>query len=204
MIPNTEDIVNQTNETPIFLVVGLGNIGRPYENTRHNVGFAALDRFAADCGASVTRMQFHALCNDNVRVGGARVILMKPTTLMNLSGVAVAEAMSFFHLPPERLIVLCDDVSFDVGMLRIRMKGSHGGHNGLRNITDRIGTQGFCRIKIGVGQKPHPDYDLADWVLGKLPREDLHRLEEVYVSVSSAISLLIAGRTDEAMRLYSK
>ena len=192
------------NDTPVFLVVGLGNIGRPYEDTRHNVGFAALDRFASDCGVSVTRLQWNAMCNDNVRTHGARVILMKPTTLMNLSGNAVAPAMEYFRVPPERLIVLCDDVNFDVGVMRIRMKGSHGGHNGLRNIAERIGTSDFCRIKIGVGRKPHPDYDLADWVLGKLPSDDRRTLCEVYASVSAAVSLLIEGRADEAMRLYSK
>ena len=197
-------ILSTPSGPPTWLVCGLGNIGKAYENTRHNVGFAALDRIADDCGASVTSVRFRAMICDSARIAGARVLLMKPTTLMNLSGEAVSAAMNFFHIPPERLIVLCDDVNFDVGMTRIRMKGSHGGHNGLRNITDRIGSSDFCRIKIGVGKKPHPDYDLADWVLGRLPAADQKTLSDVYDGVRAAVSLLIEGRTDEAMRLYSK
>ena len=189
---------------PTYLVVGLGNIGKPYENTRHNVGFAALDRIAARAGVSVTQIRFRAMINDGARIGGARVILMKPTTLMNLSGEAVAAAANFYRIPPANIIVLCDDVNFDVGMTRIRLKGSHGGHNGLRNITDRLGSSDFPRIKIGVGKKPRPDYDLADWVLGKLPQTDLKALDTVYDGIAHAVELLIEGRTDEAMRLYSK
>ena len=198
MIPSTQ------SGPPSFLVVGLGNIGKPYENTRHNVGFAALDRIAARAGVSVTQIRFRAMINDGARIGGARVILMKPTTLMNLSGEAVAAAANFYRIPPANIIVLCDDVNFDVGMTRIRLKGSHGGHNGLRNITDRLGSSDFPRIKIGVGKKPHPDYDLADWVLGKLPQTDLKALDTVYDGIVNAVELLIEGRTDEAMRLYSK
>lgn len=198
MIPSTQ------SGPPTHLVVGLGNVGKPYENTRHNVGFAALDRIAERAGVSVTQIRFRAMICDSARVGGARVILMKPTTLMNLSGEAVSQAASFYRIPPERIIVLCDDVNFDVGMTRIRTKGSHGGHNGLRNITDRLGSSDFPRVKIGVGKKPHPDYDLADWVLGKLPQSDLKALCTVYDGIAHAVELLIEGRTDEAMRLYSK
>ena len=188
---------------PSFLVVGLGNIGKPYENTRHNVGFAALDRIAERCGVSVTQIRFRAMINDGAHIGGARVILMKPTTLMNLSGEAVSQAASFYRIPPANIIVLCDDVNFDVGMTRIRAKGSHGGHNGLRNITDRLGSSDYPRVKIGVGKKPHPDYDLADWVLSKYKKDERPLMEDAFEKAAGAAKTVITATVEEAMNKYS-
>ena len=188
---------------PTHLIVGLGNPGKEYEGTRHNVGFAAIDCIAEACGTRLTQLKFRALCGD-ATLGGGRVLMMKPSTYMNLSGEAVAEALAYYKIPPENMIVLCDDVNFAPGIMRIRRKGSHGGHNGLRNITERCGTADFPRIKIGVGQKPHPDYDLADWVLGHFSEADGKLLAALYPSVCEAVKLMLTDRTEEAMRLYSK
>lgn len=186
-----------------YVVAGLGNPGAQYEHTRHNVGFAALDDLAAAAGVKVDRVRFHALTAE-ATLGGVRMLLLKPTTFMNLSGEAVAEAMHFYKLPPDRLLVLCDDISFAPGRLRIRRRGSHGGHNGLRNIIDRLGTEEFCRLKIGVGQKPTPEYDLVDWVLGHLPPADRAAIAARFTDIRAAVALCAAGETDRAMNLYSK
>ena len=147
-----------------FLIVGLGNPGKPYENTRHNAGYLALDRLAGDLGCEIRRIRFKGLTGE-ARLGDQKVLLLKPTTFMNLSGQSVQEAMAFYHLPPERTLILFDDINLDPGRLRVRRKGSDGGHNGMKNIIYLTGSDQFPRVKIGVGQKPHPDYDLADWVL---------------------------------------
>ena len=196
--------IEQPAATPItHIVVGLGNPGKEYEGTRHNIGFAMLDKIAAAHGAQIDRARFHALAGEAV-IGGARALLLKPQTFMNLSGTAVSEALAFYKIPPENLIVLCDDVSFDPGRIRIRRRGSHGGHNGLRNITERIGSEEFVRIKIGVGKKPRPDYDLADWVLGKFPAADRAAIEERAGDIAAALTLLLQGKIEEAMNQYSK
>ena len=196
--------IEQPAVTPItHIVVGLGNPGKEYENTRHNIGFAMLDKIAEAHGAKIDRARFHALTGEAV-IGGTRVLLLKPQTFMNLSGTAVGEALAFYKIPPENLVVLCDDVSFDPGRIRIRRRGSHGGHNGLRNITERIGSEEFARIKIGVGKKPRPDYDLADWVLGKFPQADRAAIEERAADITAAVTLLLQGKTDEAMNQFSK
>lgn len=186
-----------------YVVAGLGNPGAQYEHTRHNVGFAAIDDLAAAAGVKIDRVRFHALTAE-ATIGGMRMLLLKPTTFMNLSGEAVAEAMHFYKLPADRLLVLCDDISFAPGRLRIRRRGSHGGHNGLRNIIDRLGTEDFCRLKIGVGQKPTPDYDLVDWVLGQLPQADRAAIAARFADIRAAVELCAAGETDRAMNLYSK
>ena len=189
--------------TPLsYVIAGLGNPGTEYENTRHNVGFAALDFVAAQIGARIDRARFDALCGEGT-LGGQRVLLLKPQTYMNLSGRAVGAALSFYKLPPGRLIVLCDDVSFDVGRLRIRLHGSHGGHNGLRNITEQIGSENFPRLKIGVGKKPRPDYDLADWVLGRFPADAAKPLAAAFADVAAALPLLLSGKSEEALCRYS-
>ena len=154
-----------------WLVVGLGNPGEKYENTRHNVGFQVADEIGERTGKPIQRLKFRALTNV-LDYGGARVLVMKPVTFMNLSGEAVREAAPFYHIPPERILVVSDDVSLPVGRLRLRRNGSAGGHNGLRSIIGQIRSDQFPRVKIGVGEKPHPDYDLADWVLGKFQGED--------------------------------
>lgn len=185
------------------LVVGLGNPGPNYTHTRHNVGFMALDHLAAGLGVRIDRARFRALTAE-AAIDGVRALLMKPETFMNLSGEAVAEAASFYKIPPENILVLCDDVNFEVGRIRIRRKGSHGGHNGLRNITACLGSEAFPRIRIGVGQKPTPEYDLADWVLGRFPAADETCLAERFGDTDAAVRLILSGRVDEAMNRYSK
>ncbi len=185
------------------LIVGLGNPGAEYAHTRHNVGFITLDRIAERHSARIDRARFSGLCGE-ASFGEVRALLLKPETYMNLSGNAVGQALSYYKLPPDRLIVLCDDVSFDVGRVRIRMHGSHGGHNGLRSIVSVLGSEGFVRIRIGVGKKPRPDYDLADWVLGKFPTADEKLLIEQADRLDDAITLLLGGKPDEAMNRYSK
>lgn len=187
---------------PEFIVAGLGNPGREYEGTRHNAGFRALDFLAERLGASVKESRFSALVG-RAEISGHGVLLLKPQTYMNLSGRAVAEAANFYKIPPENIIVMCDDISFAPGHMRIRKKGSAGGHNGLKSIIESLGSDAFPRIKIGVGAKPSPDTDLASWVLGKLPEQDAKSLSEVFDRIVSAVALMTDGRTDEAMSRYS-
>jgi PTH1 family peptidyl-tRNA hydrolase len=185
------------------IIVGLGNPGKEYERTRHNAGFMAIDKIAEHLSVKIDRVKFHAFTAE-ATVGSQRILLMKPTTYMNLSGTAIAEAVSFYKIPPENLIVLCDEVSFDVGLFRIRRKGSAGGHNGLKSIIASIGSEDFPRIKIGVGKKPSPEYDLASWVLGKFPSDDIKKLDEQNEKVKDAVLLMLIGKIDEAMSKYSR
>jgi len=186
-----------------FLLVGLGNPGASYARTRHNAGFIAADHIAAKCGVKIDRLKYHALISE-ITVAGARGIIMKPETFMNNSGVAVSEAARFYNIPPERIIVMHDEISFAPGIFRIRRKGSAGGHNGLKSIIEHIGSQDFPRIKLGVGQKPNPEYDLADWVLGKFPESDLKALSARLDDVYSSVELILKGEIDAAMNKYSK
>ena len=186
-----------------YLIVGLGNPGAEYEGTRHNAGFLAVDTIAAKHGARIDRAKFKALVGECV-MDGVRVLLMKPETFMNLSGEAVAAAASFYKLPPENVIVICDDISFAPGHLRIRRKGSAGGHNGLKSIISCLGSDAFVRFRLGVGQKPHPEYDLADWVLGKIPASDREAMKTGAENAASAALLWVAGKTDAALSSYSK
>ncbi len=186
-----------------FLIVGLGNPGTKYEKTRHNVGFIAVDDIAKRLGVKIDRAKYHALVAE-VTLDGARGILMKPETFMNNSGVAVAEAARFYNIPPEKIIVLHDEISFEPGLFRIRRKGSAGGHNGLKSIIEHIGSQDFPRIKLGVGQKPHPEYDLADWVLGKMPEGDMKKFTERLDDVYESVRLILLGNIDGAMSKFSK
>ncbi len=185
------------------LVVGLGNPGAEYQSTRHNAGFLALDAIAAAAGVAVDRARFHALTAE-ATLGGVRVLLMKPETFMNLSGTAVSEAAAFYKIPPERIVVLSDDISFAPGILRIRRRGSAGGHNGLKNIIERLGSQDFMRVKIGVGEKPHPDYPLVDWVLGKLPKSEREALNARLSDVVSAVTMMVSGDCEGAMMRYPR
>lgn len=158
----------QSSATPIeWLIVGLGNPGDKYALTRHNAGFRALDSYCAKTGQKIDRLKFKALTGEGI-FGGKRVLFIKPQTYMNLSGEAVREAAAFYKIPPERIIVLFDDISLDVGRLRVRPKGSAGGQNGVKSVIAQLGTEQFPRVKIGVGAKPHPEYDLADWVLSRM------------------------------------
>lgn len=185
------------------IIVGLGNIGKEYENTRHNAGFIAVDAIAEKYGARIDRVKFHATVAE-ADIAGKRVLLMKPTTYMNNSGVAVAEAASFYKIPAENVIVLHDEISFDPGVIRIRRKGSAGGHNGLKSIIAHLGSDAFPRIKIGVGQKPSPDYDLAAFVLGKFTAEQLVKINEKCPDIIASAALMLDGKIDEAMNKYSK
>ena len=187
---------------PEFIICGLGNPGTQYENTRHNTGFMALDTLADQLHADVKRLKFKSLTAD-VNMDGIHCLLMKPTTFMNNSGEAVVEALNFYKLPPEKLLVLYDDISLDVGRLRIRKKGSDGGHNGIKSIIYLTGSDTFPRIKIGVGAKPNPDYDLAAWVLGMFPKEQGELLEQTFEKAAAAARLIAAGKTDEAMNKYN-
>lgn len=190
----------ESGKSPEFLLVGLGNPGTKYENTRHNAGFRFLDDLAKKQGVSVTRSRFQSLCGDMV-FGGKRVLLIKPQTFMNLSGQAVAEAARFYKIPPEKVIVVSDDTSLDIGRLRVRRKGSDGGHNGLKNIILLLGTDAFPRLRIGVGQKPHPDYDMADWVLGNLNSEELKKITSTYDAASQGLEKILNGDMDGAMQI---
>ena len=194
----------ETDQTPIsYLIVGLGNPGKEYEGTRHNIGFHAVDALAASCGVRIDRVRFHAL-TATATLGGRRVLLMKPQTYMNNSGLAVSEALRFYKLPPENLIVLCDDISFEPGIFRIRRKGSAGGHNGLKSIIAQIGSQDFPRLKMGVGAKPTPDYDLADWVLSRFPVADRPKCDTAAKNAVEAVTLITEGKIDLAMAKFSK
>ena len=186
-----------------FIVVGLGNIGKQYELTRHNAGFLAIDRIAEKYGAKIDRVKFHATVGE-CTIAGQRVLLMKPTTLMNNSGIAVGEAAAFYKIPPERVLVLHDEISFDPGMIRIRRKGSAGGHNGLKSIIARLPGEDFPRIKIGVGKKPSPEYDLANWVLGRMPEADMKAMTARFDDIADATALIVRGMIDEAMAKFSK
>ncbi len=185
------------------LVVGLGNIGAKYAKTRHNIGFVAVDYIAEKCGVSISRVKFNATVGE-ADFGGKRVLLMKPSTLMNLSGIAIKEAADFYKIPPENIAILHDEISFDPGIIRIRRKGSAGGHNGLKSIIKCLASEEFPRIKIGVGQKPSPEYDLADWVLGKLPDADTEKITERLEDIKNAAELIVRGDIDGAMCKYSK
>lgn len=185
-----------------WLVVGLGNPGKKYEGTRHNAGFMAADALAEKLGIRVDRVKFHALIGDGM-CGSQRILLAKPQTYMNLSGQAVDEILSFYKIPPERLLVMCDDISLEPGHLRIRRKGSHGGQNGMRNIIDMVETDQFTRIKLGVGKKPHPDYDLADWVLSHFTQNELKEMAQSANNAAEAAVLIVGGQTDKAMNLYN-
>ena len=192
-----------SNEPVSFIIVGLGNIGKQYELTRHNAGFLAIDYIAEKYSAKIDRVKFHATVGECM-IGGKRVLLMKPTTLMNNSGIAVGEAAAFYKISPERVLVLHDEISFDAGVIRIRRKGSAGGHNGLKSIIARLPGEEFPRIKIGVGKKPNPEYDLADWVLGKMSEADMKALKGRFDDIATASELIVQNKIDDAMAKYSK
>ncbi|HCB91552.1 MAG TPA: aminoacyl-tRNA hydrolase, partial [Ruminococcaceae bacterium] len=169
-----------------FLVAGLGNPGEKYAGTRHNAGFMALDYIAQKAGAEIGRLKFKGLCGDAV-IGGQKVLLLKPGTYMNLSGQSVTEAMGFYKLPPERVIVLYDDISFPPGRLRIRLKGSDGGHNGMKNIIYLTGKDTFPRIRLGVGDRPDRRWDLADWVLSRFSEEEFRLFSQAVEHAAEAL-----------------
>ena len=191
-----------TSNSIEYLIVGLGNPGRQYENTRHNAGFIALDYIADELGVKINRVKFKSTVGE-ASISGKRCLLMKPSTFMNLSGQAVTEAMRFYKIPPQKVIVLSDDISLDVGVIRIRRKGSDGGQNGLKNIIYLSGSDEFPRVKIGIGKKPHPDYDLKDWVLSRFSDKDQKLVAERLPDIKGAVELIVDGDIDKAMNLYN-
>lgn len=184
---------------PTHILVGLGNPGKQYHFTRHNTGFLALDFLAEQYGIKIDRARFKALVGE-ATVGGKRVLLMQPQTFMNLSGEAVREAAAFYHIPPENIIVIYDDVTLDVGRLRVRGKGSDGGHNGIKSMIYQLQSDAFPRVRVGIGKKPHPDFDLADYVLSEFSHEEQEKLFSSFTAVRQGVELLLAGDLAGAMQ----
>ena len=185
-----------------WLLVCLGNPGEKYENTRHNVGYMVADEIGERCRAPIQKLRFKAL-TDLVTISGQKVLVMKPVTFMNLSGEAVRPAADFYKIPPDHVLVISDDTALAPGRLRIRKGGSAGGHNGLKNIIQHLGTDQFPRIRVGVGQKPHPDYDLADWVLGKFVGKDKKTMDAAIKRAADAVECLLAEGPDRAMNRFN-
>ena len=185
-----------------WLVVGLGNPGENYARTRHNAGFRAVDRLAAALQVKVDRAKFGGLTAQAVWQG-QKLLLLKPQTFMNNSGLSVMDAARFYKLPPERVIVIFDDISLPVGRLRVRADGSAGGHNGIKSIIGALNSQSFPRVKIGVGQKPHPDYDLADWVLSNFTREEEAHVERAAQAAAQAALEVVAGGVSAAAAKFN-
>ena len=185
------------------IVVGLGNPGAEYLHTRHNAGFLAIDYICNKYGARVNKSAHKGLVGE-ATIGGKRVLLVKPQTFMNLSGECVRAALDFYKIKPENLIIIYDDISLDVGRLRVRRDGSAGGHNGIKSIIANIGTQIFPRIKVGVGQKPHPDYDLASWVLSEFKNDELQALEGTFPTVCEGLEKILTSSIDDAMQVCNK
>ena len=185
-----------------WLIVGLGNPGEQYENTRHNVGFLVADELGERGSFPIQRLKFKALTNTAV-ISGQGALVMKPTTYMNLSGEAVGEAARFYKIPPSRVLVISDDVDLPLGKLRIRTGGSAGGHNGLKSVIQHLGADQFPRLKVGVGGKPHPDYDMADWVLGKLQGEDKRVMDEAVKRAADAVECFLKDGPQKAMNRFN-
>ena len=185
-----------------YLIVGLGNPGPKYEKTRHNAGFRALDVLLKENNLELGRKKFKALTADG-SVSGKRCLFMKPQTFMNLSGEAVGEAARFYKIPPEKVIVLFDDISLPPGKLRIRRKGSAGGHNGIKSIIEHLDSEAFPRVKLGVGAKPRPDYDLADWVLSRFSARELELLDPAIERAASAAQVILREGLERASSLFN-
>lgn len=185
-----------------WIVAFLGNPGLKYNGTRHNAGFMAADAMEKKLGVSINKMRFKAL-TQTVDIGGIKVLLMKPQTYMNLSGDAIVQAANFYKVPPERVIVVSDETALPIGRLRIRRGGSAGGHNGLKSVIARLGTDQFPRIRLGVGDKPHPDYDMADWVLSAFKGQDAADMELVAKKAADAVECYITEGADRAMNKFN-
>ncbi|MBQ5717146.1 MAG: aminoacyl-tRNA hydrolase [Clostridia bacterium] len=185
-----------------YIIVGLGNPGGEYEATRHNAGFVVIDMLAEECSCAVTKLKFKSLYG-TAQIGDKKCILMKPQTYMNNSGEAVRDAAAFYKIPAERIIVVSDDISLDVGKLRIKRKGSDGGHNGLKSIIYQLQSDNFSRIKMGVGKKPHPEYDLAAWVLSRFKNDEVEPLKSAAKNACDAIKLIVGEKIDMAMNKFN-
>lgn len=185
-----------------YIIAGLGNPGPKYADTRHNAGFKAVDLLAKKHGFEFKRLKFHAMIADEV-IGGKRCLVMKPQTMMNLSGEAVIEAANYYNIPDEKIIIIFDDVSLDVGKIRVRRKGSAGGHNGIKSIISCLGSEEFPRIKIGVGKKPSADYDMVDWVLGEIPKDRIKDFNDSLQSAVGAVEAILCENIDSAMNKFN-
>ena len=192
----------ETVEENMFVIVGLGNPDKRYEKTRHNIGFDVIDALADQYNIVVKEKKHKALCGTGA-IEGRKVLLVKPQTYMNLSGESVAEVMQFYKIDPEsEMLIIFDDISLAPGNIRVRKKGSAGGHNGIKSIIAHTGTQNFMRIKVGVGEKPQ-GWDLADHVLGRFSSEDRKKVDEAIKDAISAAVLMMQGDVDRAMNLYN-
>ncbi|MBR6360236.1 MAG: aminoacyl-tRNA hydrolase [Clostridia bacterium] len=188
--------------TPEFIVAGLGNPGNKYEATRHNTGFVFIDMLADKYSLNVNKIKFKAV-TAVAEIAGRKCLVMKPQTFMNESGQSIREAASFYKIPPENVIIIFDDVSLDCGKMRIRRKGTDGGHNGIKSIIYHLRSDNFPRIKLGVGKKPHPDYDLADWVLSDFSKDEAALMRKAAGEAVEALELMINGKIDEAMSKFN-
>lgn len=193
---------NKFSNSIDFIVVGLGNPDRKYEITRHNTGFIAVDYIAEKRNFKINRIKFKSTVGE-CNINGKKVLFMKPSTYMNNSGQAVVEAMNFYKLKPEQVIVIFDDISLDVGKMRIRSKGSDGGQKGMRSIIYLSGSDAFPRIKIGIGAKPNPHWELADWVLSKFSDKELKDIKQIADNANTAIEHIINGDITKAMNLFN-
>ena len=185
-----------------WLLVGLGNPGTQYENTRHNVGFLVADELAERQNAPIQRLKFKALTN-LLTISGEKVLVMKPVTYMNLSGEAVRQAADFYKVPPDHVLVVLDDTALAVGKLRVRRGGSAGGHNGLKSIIQHLGTDQFPRLRVGVGEKPHPDYDLADWVLGRFTGEDKKAIDAAVKRAADGVECILKDGLEQGLNRFN-
>ena len=192
----------KSKSTYAYLIVGLGNPGMQYSETRHNIGFMTVDKLAEENNFPFNKNKFEAQMGE-FSIGDKRILVIKPQTYMNNSGRSVEKVASFYKIKPENIIVIQDDISLDVGKIRMRRKGSHGGHNGMRDIIELMGTDNIMRIKMGVGAKPHPDYDLASWVLGKFPKEQSENLASGIDRAVLAIREIVLRGIDSAMNKYN-
>lgn len=186
----------------MYLIAGLGNPGREYEMTRHNIGFHFIDYLADKYAVKVTKLKFKGLYGE-ARIGGEKVLLLKPQTYMNLSGESVRDYASFFKIPPENIIIVHDDVSLDRGNIRIRPKGSDGGHNGIKSIIYQLNTEGFVRVKMGVGAAENKNIILADHVLGRFTKEEIPVMEDAIIRAGKACEMIVSGNIDRAMNMYN-
>ena len=188
------------NKTGVdYIIAGLGNPGNEYANTRHNAGFVAMDYLSGRCGIEIKKLKHYSKCGTGT-IEGKKVLFMKPQTYMNESGRALKDAARYFGVGPEKIIVISDDISLEPGRIRVRRSGSAGGHNGLKSIIEHLGTENFPRIRIGVGEKPNAEYDLADWVLSSLSVKERSAIAERYESIYHAVCFIIKGEIDKAMQ----
>ena len=192
----------QKSNAESWLIVGLGNPGKEYERSRHNCGFRALDILAQNLGVKVDKLKFQGLYNQT-NYNGRKLFLLKPQTYMNLSGRSVVQLSAFFKIPPQNIIVMFDDISLEPGRLRIRANGSAGGHNGIKSIIQELGSQDFPRVKIGVGAKPHPDYDLADWVLSTVSKTEWPDYQDAMEHAAEAALCIVKNGCEKAAAEYN-